>query len=123
VVVFHEESGWTAVNGLLEKGWAHQVPLFAKSTICSPGLPPTTRPAMLPILADPPGPASGTSVNWIDGGTREKLQPPNSRCHGQLFVSLARKGRTGISSHVLHLMRDFSWMPHDAAAARMGGNF
>src|SRR5882672_2069370 len=68
VEFFHMESCWIGVNGLFDNGWTHQVPLLAKRTICCPALPPVTRPAIVSILAAPPGPATGTSVNSIDGG-------------------------------------------------------
>jgi hypothetical protein len=35
-----------------------------------PGFAPVTRPEMVSILPAPPGPASGTVVNSIEGGSR-----------------------------------------------------
>src|SRR5262249_40570212 len=81
VEFFHLEPGWIGVNGLLDNGWTHQFPLLANRTICCPALPPSTRPAIISVRAAPPGAASGTSVNSIDGGVPlcAERQPPRTR--------------------------------------------
>src|SRR5215472_9842970 len=55
------------MKGWSGKGWTHQGPLFAYTTIRCPGRAPVTRPAIVSVLSRPPCAAGGILLNSIDG--------------------------------------------------------
>src|SRR5262245_44567302 len=74
MVLFQVESGWMVVNGRNLNGWTHHAPDLANSTTRCSARAPRVRPATGAMRSGPPGAASGTTVNSIDGAASAGLR-------------------------------------------------